>query len=188
MARSETSLRFTFGDGGCKLSELSGVTRSRLYRKDHIVRVPIVRPRVAAVKKIGAQKMNPKETWAKTLEDGQKVNFTYQELGPSEVEITAQVEGDEIVQGMKKIVGLPLSHDEVEKQFAPSNLMRKPREGAKKPCNCGDCDGTMTYSRIGGIPGSRAGIGLPDSSVIWGGPMSPSWRCDKNHDHYELAS
>jgi hypothetical protein len=60
-----------------------------------------------------------------------------------------------------------------------------PNEGDTKPCK--QCDGTMVFKQLGGIPGSRAGVGTPGGPNIWEGPLIPSWRCDKNSDHYELA-
>ena len=61
-----------------------------------------------------------------------------------------------------------------------------PNEGDTKPCK--QCDGTMVFNPLRGIPGnSQAGSGNPDGSTNWGGPLTSSWVCDKNSDHYELV-
>ena len=39
----------------------------------------------------------PGEEWIKTLEDGRKVKFIYQELSDDRAFITAQIEGSEVV-------------------------------------------------------------------------------------------
>jgi hypothetical protein len=58
------------------------------------------------------------ETWTAVREDGKKVVFTYRELSRDIAEMTAQVEGDEFTQGLKKSgLNLPLSHEDVEKLF-----------------------------------------------------------------------
>ena len=58
------------------------------------------------------------EEWIKTLEDGRKVKFIYQELAEDGAFITAQVGGNEVVYSIiltnaKK----PLSREDVESRF-----------------------------------------------------------------------
>src|ERR1700719_453301 len=65
----------------------------------------------------GASSM-PDEEWVKTLEDGRKVKFIYQELPKSGAFITAQVAGNEVVYSIILTKAKnPLSHEEVESHF-----------------------------------------------------------------------
>jgi hypothetical protein len=58
------------------------------------------------------------EEWFKTLEDGRKVKFIYQELPDDGAFITAQLEGNEVVYSvvMAKAKN-PLSREDVESHF-----------------------------------------------------------------------
>jgi hypothetical protein len=57
------------------------------------------------------------EEWIKTLEDGRKVKFIYQELAVGAF-ITAQVEGNEVVYSVVLTKARnPLSREEVESHF-----------------------------------------------------------------------
>ncbi len=58
------------------------------------------------------------EEWIKTLEDGRKVKFIYQELPEDKAFITAQIERNEVVYSvvLTKAVN-PLSHEDVESHF-----------------------------------------------------------------------
>lgn len=61
----------------------------------------------------------PQEAWIKTLEDGRKVKFTYQELPGDSAFITAQVERNEVVYSVHLTnAGNPLSSVEVESHFS----------------------------------------------------------------------
>ena len=58
------------------------------------------------------------EAWIKTLEDGRKVKFIYQELSEDGAFITAQTEGNEVVYSVVLAnAGNPLSREEVESHF-----------------------------------------------------------------------
>jgi hypothetical protein len=58
------------------------------------------------------------EEWIKTLEDGRKVKFIYQELPEDAAFITAQVAGNEVVYSVLLAnAGNPLSHEDVESHF-----------------------------------------------------------------------
>jgi hypothetical protein len=60
----------------------------------------------------------PDEEWIKTLEDGRKVKFIYQELPEDAAFITAQVAGNEVVYSILLAdAGNPLSRDDVESHF-----------------------------------------------------------------------
>jgi hypothetical protein len=60
----------------------------------------------------------PDEEWIKTLEDGRKVKFVYQELVEDGAFITAQTEGNEVVYSIILTKARnPLSHEEVESRF-----------------------------------------------------------------------
>jgi hypothetical protein len=60
----------------------------------------------------------PNEEWIKSLEDGRKVKFTYQELPEDGAFITAQIEGNEVVYSIVLVkVGNPLSREHVESRF-----------------------------------------------------------------------
>jgi hypothetical protein len=60
----------------------------------------------------------PDKEWVKTLEDGRKVKFTYQELPEDGAFITAQLGGNELVYSviLTKAVN-PLSREDVESHF-----------------------------------------------------------------------
>jgi hypothetical protein len=58
------------------------------------------------------------EEWIKTLMDGRKVQFVYQDLPEDGAFITAQLEGNEVVYSVVLTkAGNPLSHDAVESHF-----------------------------------------------------------------------
>ena len=58
------------------------------------------------------------EDWIKTLEDGRRVKFIYQELPEDGAFITAQLEGNEVVYSVVLTkAGNPLSREEVESHF-----------------------------------------------------------------------
>jgi hypothetical protein len=60
----------------------------------------------------------PDEEWVKTLEDGRKVKFIYQELPEDGAFITAQVGGNEVVYSVVFTKARnPLSHEDVESHF-----------------------------------------------------------------------
>ncbi len=58
------------------------------------------------------------EEWIKTLQDGRKVKFIYQELPEDRAFITAQLAGDEVVYSVVLTEARnPLSHEDVESHF-----------------------------------------------------------------------
>jgi len=58
------------------------------------------------------------EDWIKTLEDGRRVKFIYQELPEDGAFITAQIEGNEVVYSVVLTRARnPLSREEVENRF-----------------------------------------------------------------------
>ena len=60
----------------------------------------------------------PDQDWIKTLEDGRRVKFIYQELPNDGAFITAQLEGNEIVYSiMLTKARNPLSREDVENHF-----------------------------------------------------------------------
>ena len=60
----------------------------------------------------------PDEEWVKTLEDGRKVKFIYQELPVDGAFITAQLAGNEVVYSVVLAkAGNPLSREDVERHF-----------------------------------------------------------------------
>ncbi|GAC1661785.1 MAG: hypothetical protein NVS9B4_14500 [Candidatus Acidiferrum sp.] len=60
----------------------------------------------------------PDEEWIKTLEDGRKVKFIYQELPKDGAFLTAQIERNEVVYSVVLTQARnPLSHGEVESHF-----------------------------------------------------------------------
>jgi len=60
----------------------------------------------------------PDEEWVKTLEDGRKVKFIYQELPVDGAFITAQLAGNEVVYSVVLAkAGNPLSREDVESHF-----------------------------------------------------------------------
>jgi hypothetical protein len=60
----------------------------------------------------------PGEEWVKTLEDGRKVKFIYQELPEDGAFITAQLAGKEVVYSVLLAkAGNPLSREDVESHF-----------------------------------------------------------------------
>jgi hypothetical protein len=60
----------------------------------------------------------PDDEWIKTLEDGRKVKFVYQELPADVAFITAQIERHEVVYSvvLTDTIG-PLSREDVESHF-----------------------------------------------------------------------
>ena len=63
-------------------------------------------------------KKMPDEDWIKTLQDGRKVQFIYQELPNDGAFITAQLAGSEVVYSVVlEKAGNPLSHGDVESHF-----------------------------------------------------------------------
>ena len=60
----------------------------------------------------------PDEEWIKTLEDGRRVKFIYQQLAEDGAFITAQTEGNEVVYSVVLAKARnPLSREEVESHF-----------------------------------------------------------------------
>ena len=60
----------------------------------------------------------PDQEWVKTLEDGRKVKFIYQELPEDGAFLTAQVGGNEVVYSVVLTKAKnPLSHEDVESHF-----------------------------------------------------------------------
>jgi hypothetical protein len=60
----------------------------------------------------------PGEEWIKTLEDGRKAKFVYQELPEDGAFITAQLAGNEVVYSVLLAkAGNPLSREDVESHF-----------------------------------------------------------------------
>ena len=60
----------------------------------------------------------PNEEWIKTLEDGRKVKFIYQELPEDGAFITAQIAGNEVVYSVLLTKAKnPLSRGDVESRF-----------------------------------------------------------------------
>ena len=60
----------------------------------------------------------PDEDWVKTLEDGRKVKFIYQEWREDGAFITAQIGGNEVVYSVVLTEARnPLSHEDVESHF-----------------------------------------------------------------------
>ena len=58
------------------------------------------------------------EEWIKTLEDGRKVKFIYQELPEDGAFMTAQLAGNEVVYSVVLTKARnPLSHEDVESHF-----------------------------------------------------------------------
>ena len=60
----------------------------------------------------------PDEEWVKTLEDGRRVKFIYQELPSDGAFITAQIAGSEVVYSVVLAkAGNPLTREGVERHF-----------------------------------------------------------------------
>jgi hypothetical protein len=60
----------------------------------------------------------PDEEWIKTLEDGRRAKFIYQELPEDGAFITAQLTGNEVVNSVVLTkAGNPLSREDVESHF-----------------------------------------------------------------------
>jgi hypothetical protein len=60
----------------------------------------------------------PDQEWVKTLDDGRKVKFIYQELPKDGAFITAQIAGNEVVYSIVLTKARnPLSHEDVESHF-----------------------------------------------------------------------
>jgi hypothetical protein len=60
----------------------------------------------------------PDEEWIKTIEDGRRVKFIYQELPGDGAFITAQLEGNEVVYSVVLVKARnPLSREDVESHF-----------------------------------------------------------------------
>jgi len=60
----------------------------------------------------------PEEEWIRTLEDGRKVKFVYQELPEDTTFITAQIERNEVVYSvLLNKARNPLSREDVESHF-----------------------------------------------------------------------
>ena len=60
----------------------------------------------------------PDQEWVKTLEDGRKVKFIYQELPKNGAFITAQIGGHEVVYSVVLTKARnPLSREDVESHF-----------------------------------------------------------------------
>ena len=66
------------------------------------------------------------EEWIKTLEDGRKVKFVYQELLEDGAFISAQIAGNEVVYSVLLTnAGNPLSREDVESHFKDKLLKKK---------------------------------------------------------------
>jgi hypothetical protein len=60
----------------------------------------------------------PDEEWIKTIEDGRKVKFIYQELPENGAFMTAQLAGNEVVYSVVLTdTRNPLSREDVERRF-----------------------------------------------------------------------
>jgi hypothetical protein len=60
----------------------------------------------------------PDEEWIKTLEDGRKVKFVYQQLPEDGAFLTAQIAGNEVVYSVLLAKARnPLTREEVESHF-----------------------------------------------------------------------
>jgi hypothetical protein len=60
----------------------------------------------------------PDEEWIKSLEDGRKVKFIYQELPEDGAFMTAQLAGNKVVYSVVLAkAGNPLTHQDVESHF-----------------------------------------------------------------------
>jgi hypothetical protein len=60
----------------------------------------------------------PDQEWIKTLADGRKVKFIYQELSEERAFITAQLAGNEVVYSVLLTnAKIPLSREDVESHF-----------------------------------------------------------------------
>jgi hypothetical protein len=60
----------------------------------------------------------PDEEWIKTLEDGRRVKFVYQELPEDAAFITAQIAGHEVVYSIVLAKAKnPMTHEDVESHF-----------------------------------------------------------------------
>jgi hypothetical protein len=58
------------------------------------------------------------DEWIKTLEDGRKVKFTYQELVEDAASMSAQIEGNEVIYSIILTKARnPLSREDVEGRF-----------------------------------------------------------------------
>jgi hypothetical protein len=67
----------------------------------------------------------PDKEWIKTVADGRKVKFIYQELPEDGAFITAQIESNEVVYSVVLTkAGKPLSREDVESHFH-SELSKK---------------------------------------------------------------
>jgi hypothetical protein len=67
----------------------------------------------------------PDQEWIKTLEDGRKVKFVYQELPENGAFLTAQIGGSEVVYSVLLAeASNPLSREDVESHFK-GELVRK---------------------------------------------------------------
>jgi hypothetical protein len=67
----------------------------------------------------------PDEEWIKTLADGRRVKFIYQDLPEDGAFITAQIAGNEVVYSVVLAkAGNPLSREDVESHFK-DELSRK---------------------------------------------------------------
>ncbi|HVB55771.1 MAG TPA: hypothetical protein VNE63_04965 [Candidatus Acidoferrales bacterium] len=67
----------------------------------------------------------PDQEWIKTLEDGRKVKFIYQQLPEDGAFMTAQLAGNEVVYSVVLTeAGNPLSREDVESRFK-GELSRK---------------------------------------------------------------
>ncbi len=68
----------------------------------------------------------PSDEWIKTLADGRRVKFTYQELLDEGAFITAQVEGNKVVYSIVLTnAKTPLSREEVESHFEGQNSAQR---------------------------------------------------------------
>jgi hypothetical protein len=76
------------------------------------------------------------QEWVKTLEDGRKVKFIYQELPKDGAFITAQIGGNEVVYSVVLTKARnPLSHEDVESHFK-GELSKRWRECSAPTSTC----------------------------------------------------
>jgi hypothetical protein len=76
-------------------------------------------PHTSGLYAAGKGRKMPDEDWIKTLADGRRVKFIYQELPEDGAFITAQIAGNEVVYSIVLAKARnPLSREDVEKRFA----------------------------------------------------------------------
>lgn len=63
--------------------------------------------------------MERKEKWTVVRKDGKKVEFTCVQISPQRAQMTAQVEGEETHYLERTGLTVPLTREDVEKEFSP---------------------------------------------------------------------